>query len=114
MQLNAEFAGETVAGSTVTRSTGALLRSSASTAATKYGRQIPAVHFAALLDFGAAQTGGDVWFGLHRGGEFRLKMNGGVLAYRSLRRNAGWALSYMQRYARRLCAMDYNRGRARR
>jgi AraC-like DNA-binding protein len=68
----------------------------------KYGRQIPAVHFAAMLDFGAAQTR-DACFGLHRGGEFRLK-NGGVLAYlAACAETLDEALSYYQRYVSIVC-----------
>src|SRR5215470_20304522 len=67
-----------------------------------YGRQIPAAHLAALLEFGAAQTG-DACFGLHRGGEFRLK-NGGVLAYlAACAETVGEAVSYYQRYASIVC-----------
>jgi hypothetical protein len=44
-----------------------------------YGRRVSGAHFAAILDFGAAQSG-DRCFGLHRGGGFHLK-DGGVLAY---------------------------------
>jgi AraC-like DNA-binding protein len=44
-----------------------------------YGRRVSGAHFAAILDFGAAQSG-DECFGLHRGGEFHLR-DGGVLAY---------------------------------
>ncbi len=58
--------------------------------------------FAALLDFGAAQTR-DAYFGLHRGGEFRLK-NGGVLAYLAAgAETLGEALSYYQRYVSIVC-----------
>ena len=68
----------------------------------KYGRQIPAVHLAALLEFGAAQARDDC-FGLHRGGEFRLK-NGGVLAYlAACAETVGEAVSYYQRYASVVC-----------
>src|SRR5215475_10988330 len=88
MQISAEWAGEIVAwldGRGLT-----------------YGRQIPAVHLAALLDFGAAQTR-DACFGLHRGGEFRLK-NGGVLAYlAACAETVGEIVSYYQRYASIVC-----------
>jgi len=67
-----------------------------------YGRQIPAAHFAAILDFGAARTGDD-YFGLHRGGEFRLE-SGGVLAYlAAAAETVGEALSHYQRYVSVVC-----------
>jgi AraC-like DNA-binding protein len=68
----------------------------------RYGRQVPATNFAALLDFGAARTH-DEHFGLHRGSEFRLK-NGGVLAYlAACAETLGEALSHYQRYASIVC-----------
>src|SRR5262245_44891945 len=100
MQISAEWAGETVAWldrhGFATRALLEKLRIDRRDL--EYGRQIPAMHFAALLDFGASQTG-DGHFGLHRGGEFRLK-NGGVLAYlAACAETLGEALSYYQRYA---------------
>ena len=105
MQISAEWAGETVAWLDrhrfMTRPLLDKLRIDRRDL--KYGRQIPAVHFAALLDFGAAQTR-DACFGLHRGGEFQLKKNGGVLAYlAACAETLGEALSYYQRYASIVC-----------
>jgi hypothetical protein len=104
MQINAEWAGETVAWLDRHRETRPLLdKLRIDRRDLKYGRQISAVHFAALLDFGAAQTH-DACFGLHRGGEFRLKKNGGVLAYlAACAETLGEALSYYQRYASIVC-----------
>jgi AraC-like DNA-binding protein len=104
MQINAEFAGETVAWleshGCATRPLLAKLRLDRRDL--KYGRQLPAIHFAAMLDFGAAQTR-DGCFGLHRGGEFRLK-NGGVLAYLAASAETlGEAVSHYQRYASIVC-----------
>src|SRR5262245_50791308 len=104
MQINAEWAGETVAWLDRQRvATGPLLdKLRLERSDLKYGRQIPAAHFAVLLDFGAAQTG-DACFGLHRGGEFRLE-DGGVLAYlASCAETLGEALTYYQRYASIVC-----------
>ena len=101
MQINAEWAEETIAWLDRHKiATGALLKKlRIDRRDLKYGRQIPLAHFAALLDFGAAQTR-DACFGLHRGGEFQLKKNGGVLAYlAACAESLGEALSYYQRYA---------------
>jgi AraC-like DNA-binding protein len=81
MQLSADWAGETVAWLQSHRintrplfdQLGLDLRN------LKFGRQVPARHFAAILDYGALKTE-DAHFGLHRGNGFRTK-NGGVLAY---------------------------------
>src|SRR5262249_42473531 len=104
MQINAEWAGETVAW--LDRhgfSTKPLLEKlHIDRRDLQYGRQIPAMWFAAILEFGASQTGDD-YFGLHRGSEFRLK-NGGVLAYlAACAETLGEALSYYQRYASIVC-----------
>jgi len=104
MQINAEWAGETVAW--LDRhgfGTKPLLEKlRIDRRDLKYGRQIPAMHFAAILDFGALQAR-DGHFGLHRGGEFRLK-NGGVLAYlAACAETLGEALTYYQRYASIVC-----------
>jgi AraC-like DNA-binding protein len=104
MQINAEWAGETVAWldrhGIATRPLLEKLRTDRRDL--KYGRQLPAAHFAALLDFGAAQTR-DGHFGLHRGGEFRLK-DGGVLAYLAASAETlGEAMSHYQRYASIVC-----------
>jgi AraC-like DNA-binding protein len=104
MQINAEWAGETVAWLDRHRfATRPLLEKlRIDRRDLKYGRQIPAAHFAAVLDFGAAQTR-DGYFGLHRGGEFRLK-NGGVLAYLAASAETlGEAVSHYQRYAAIVC-----------
>jgi AraC-like DNA-binding protein len=104
MQINAEWAGETVTWLDRHKiATGPLLEKlRIDRRDLKYGRQIPATHFAALLDFGAAQTR-DGHFGLHRGGEFRLK-DGGVLAYlAACAETLGEAMSYYQRYAAIVC-----------
>ncbi|HUL05643.1 MAG TPA: AraC family transcriptional regulator ligand-binding domain-containing protein [Candidatus Acidoferrum sp.] len=114
MQINAEWAGQTVAWLDRHRiATGPLLdKLRIDRRDLKYGRQIPAAHFAALLDFGAAQTR-DACFGLRRGGEFRLK-DGGVLAYlASCAETLGDALTYYQRYASIVCsgfAIELERG----
>jgi AraC-like DNA-binding protein len=104
MQISAEWAGETVAWldrhQFATRPLLEQLRIDRGDL--KYGRQIPLAQFAAILDFGAAQTR-DGHFGLHRGGEFRLK-NGGVLAYlAACAETLGEAVSYYQRYASIVC-----------
>jgi AraC-like DNA-binding protein len=104
MQINAEWAGETVAWldrhGFATKQLLEKLRIDRDDL--KYGRQIPALHFGAILNFGAGQTGDD-YFGLHRGSEFRLK-NGGVLAYlAACAETLGEALSYYQRYASIVC-----------
>jgi hypothetical protein len=67
MQINAEWAGETVAWLDRHRiATGPLLENlRIDRRDLKYGRQTPAAHFAAVLDFGAAQTR-DAYFGLRR------------------------------------------------
>ena len=104
MQINAEWAGETVAW--LDRhgiATQPLLENlRIDPRDLKYGRQIPAMHFADILEFGASQTD-DGYFGLHRGGEFQLK-NGGVLAYlAACAETLDEALSYYQRYASIVC-----------
>lgn len=67
-----------------------------------YGRRIAAAHFAAILDFGEAQTG-DEYFGLHRGGEFHLK-SGGVLAYLAACADTlDEAVLHLKRYASVVC-----------
>jgi AraC-like DNA-binding protein len=104
MQISAEWAGETIAWLDRHRiaTTPLLEKLGIDWHDLKYGRQIPAAHFAAMLDFGAAQTR-DSCFGLHRGGEFRLK-NGGVLAYlAACAETLGEAVSYYQRYASIVC-----------
>ena len=104
MQINAEWAEETIAWLDRHKiATAALLKKlRIDRRDLKYGRQIPLAHFAALLDFGAAQTG-DIWFGLHRGGEFRLE-KGGVLAYLAASAETlGEAMSHYQRYALIVC-----------
>lgn len=104
MQINAEWAGETVAWLDRHRiATGPLLaKLRIDRRDLKYGRQIPAAHFAALLDFGAAQTR-DACFGLHRGSEFQLQ-DGGVLAYlAACAETLGEAVTYYQRYASIVC-----------
>src|SRR5262245_52762712 len=105
MQINAEWSGETIAWldrhAIATRPLLEKLRIDPRDLT--YGRQVKAAQFAAILDFGAAQTG-DGYFGLHRGGEFRLKKNGGVLAYlAACAETLGEAVSYYQRYASIVC-----------
>jgi len=113
MQINAEWAGETVAWLDRHRiATAPLLEKlRIDRRDLKYGRQLPAAHFAALLDFGAVQAP-DACFGLRRGIEFRLK-DGGVLAYlAACAETLGEALSYYQRYASIVCngfAIDLER-----
>jgi AraC-like DNA-binding protein len=104
MQINAEWAGETAAWldrqGIATKPLLKKLRIDGRDLT--YGRQISAVQFGAMLDFGATQTGDD-HFGLHRGGEFKLK-NGGVLAYlAACAETLGEAVSYYQRYASVVC-----------
>jgi len=104
MQINAEWAGETVAWLDRHRiATKPLLEKlGLNRRDLKYGRQIPAAQFAAMLDFGAAQAR-DACFGLNRGSEFRLE-NGGVLAYlAACAETLGEAVSYYQRYASIVC-----------
>jgi len=105
MQLNAEFAGETIAwldrNGHPTHPLLAKLRLDRRDLT--YGRQIRLAHFAAILEFGEAQTG-DGYFGLHRGGEFRLK-NGGVLAYlASTAETLDEAVQHLSRYAAVVCS----------
>src|SRR5262245_47853416 len=100
MQITAEWAGETVTwldrNGIATRPL--LERLRIAPRDLRYGRQIPAMHFADILEFGASQSD-DGYFGLHRGGEFQLK-NGGVLAYlAACAETLDEALSYYQRYA---------------
>ena len=104
MQINAEWVGETVAWldrrGVATRPLLAKLGVDHRDLA--YGRQVAATHFAAILDLGAAAAG-DASFGLHRGGEFRLKA-GGVLAYlAACAATLDEALAYYQRYASIVC-----------
>jgi AraC-like DNA-binding protein len=105
MQISAEWAGETVAWLDRHRFEirPLLDKLRIDRRDLKYGRQIAAAHFAALLDFGAAQTH-DACFGLHRGGEFGLKKNGGVIAYlAACAETLGEAISYYQRYVSIVC-----------
>ena len=68
----------------------------------KFGRQIDAKDFAAVLEFGAREIGDD-HFGLHRGGAFDIK-NGGVLAYlAACSETVGEAIDGFQRYASVVC-----------
>jgi AraC-like DNA-binding protein len=105
MQLNAEFAGETAAwldrnGHPVHL---LLAKLGIDRRDLTYGRQIRVAHFAAILEFGEAQTG-DGYFGLHRGGEFRLK-NGGVLAYLAASAETlEEAVQHLSRYAAVVCS----------
>ena len=104
MQINAEWAGETVAWLDRHRiATEPLLQKlRIDRRELKYGRQVPATHFAALLDFGAALAH-DPFFGLHRGSEFQLR-SGGVLAYlAACSETLSEAISYYQRYASVVC-----------
>src|SRR5262245_4087552 len=104
MQINAEWAGETVAWLDLHGfgTTPLLEKLRIDRRDLKYGRQIAAMHFAAILDFGASQAR-DGHFGLHRGGEFQLQ-DGGVLAYlAACAETLGEAMSYYQRYASIVC-----------
>ena len=68
----------------------------------KFGRQVSARHFAAILDYGALKTN-DPHFGLHRGSDFNVK-NGGVLAYLAASAGSvGDAILSYQRYASVVC-----------
>jgi len=104
MQLNADWAGETV---TWLRQRKVDLRplfaaQGIDPSALKFGRQIDARHFAAILDFGAAALR-DEHFGLHRGAGFHMK-NGGVLAYLALcSETVQEAINGFQRYASVAC-----------
>jgi AraC-like DNA-binding protein len=104
MQLNADWAGETVAW---LRQRKVNLRPlfadlGIDPRELKFGRHIDARHFAAILDFGAAALG-DEHFGLHRGASFHMK-NGGVLAYLAVcAETVKEALQGFQRYASVAC-----------
>jgi AraC-like DNA-binding protein len=104
MQLNADWAGETVAWLQERKID---LRPLFSTLGIdrrdlKFGRQVDARHFAAVLEFGAEATGDD-HFGLHRGAAFHIK-NGGVLAYLAVSsETVGDALASFERYALVVC-----------
>jgi AraC-like DNA-binding protein len=68
----------------------------------KFGRQVRAQHFAAILDYGALKTE-DAHFGLHRGNGFRIN-NGGVLAYLAASQDTvSDALLTFRRYASVVC-----------
>jgi AraC-like DNA-binding protein len=104
MQLNADWAGETVAW---LRERKIDLRPlfdavGVDRSELKFGRQVDARHFAAILEFGAGATG-DAHFGLHRGGAFQIQ-NGGVLAYLAVSsESVGEALGSFERYAEVVC-----------
>jgi AraC-like DNA-binding protein len=104
MQLNADWAGETVAW---LRQRKVNLRPLFAAQGIdprdlRFGRQIDARHFAAILDFGAAALGDD-HFGLHRGGAFHMK-NGGVIAYLAVcAETVQAAIQGFQRYASVVC-----------
>src|SRR3954454_11783524 len=100
MQLNADWAGETVAW---LRERKVDLRPLFAQLGIdrrdlKFGRQIQVRHFAAILDFGA-QAVSDDHFGLHRGAAFEIK-KGGVLAYLAASsESVNEAVAAFQRYA---------------
>jgi AraC-like DNA-binding protein len=104
MQLNADWAGETVAW---LRQRKVNLRPMLDAHGIdhrdlKFGRQIDARHFAAILKFGGRELGDD-HFGLHRGGAFDIK-SGGVLAYlAACSETVGEAIDGFQRYASVVC-----------
>jgi AraC-like DNA-binding protein len=104
MQLNADWAGETIAW---LRQRKVNLRPLFAAQGIdphdlKFGRHIDARHFAAILDFGAAALGDD-HFGLHRGADFHMK-NGGVLAYLAVcSETVHAAVHGFQRYASVAC-----------
>ncbi len=104
MQLNADWAGETV---TWLRQRKLDLRPvfdahGIEHGDLKFGRQIDVRHFAAILEFGAEAVG-DTHFGLTRGGAFHIK-NGGVLAYiAASSKTVGEAVDGLQRYISVVC-----------
>ncbi|WP_395017014.1 AraC family transcriptional regulator ligand-binding domain-containing protein [Dongia sp.] len=104
MQLNADWAGETAAWlrerkvdlRPLLKDLGIQRRD------LKFGREIDARHFAAILNFGADATG-DAHFGLHRGAAFHIK-HGGVLAYlAACAQTVGEALDGFERYSAVVC-----------
>jgi AraC-like DNA-binding protein len=104
MQLNADWAGETVAWLRQRKANPRPLLDAHGIdhRDLKFGQQIDAKHFAAILEFGARAVGDD-HFGLHRGGAFDIK-SGGVLAYlAACSETVGEALDGFQRYASVVC-----------
>ena len=68
----------------------------------KFGQQMPARHFAAILDYGAFKTQ-DAHFGLHRGDGFCIN-KGGVLAYLAAsEETVSDAILNFRRYASVVC-----------
>jgi AraC-like DNA-binding protein len=104
MQLNADWAGDTVAWLQQRKVN---LRPLLDTHGIdhrdlKFGRQIDVRHFAAILEYGAREVGDD-HFGLHRGAAFDIK-SGGVLAYlAACSETVGEAIDGFQRYASVVC-----------
>jgi AraC-like DNA-binding protein len=69
----------------------------------KFGQQISARQFAAILDYGALKTH-DAHFGLHRGSDFQIEKNGGVIAYLAVSAETVTdAILNYQRYASAVC-----------
>jgi AraC-like DNA-binding protein len=104
MQLNADWAGETVAWLKEHKVDLRPLfaRFGIDRRELKFGRQVDARLFAAILEHGA-QAIGDDHFGLHRGGAFQIK-HGGVLAYLAASsETVGDAVAGIQRYAEVVC-----------
>jgi len=104
MQLNADWAGETVAWLRERKvDVRPLLKAiGIDRCDLEFGRQVDARHFAAILDFGSEATG-DEHFGLHRGADFHMK-NGGVPAYLAVcSETVEAAIHGFQRYASVVC-----------
>jgi AraC-like DNA-binding protein len=104
MQLNADWAGETVAWLQERKLDARPLLDARGIDPSdlKFGRQIDARHFAAILEFGA-EAAGDAHFGLHRGAAFHIK-NGGLLAYLAAAApSVDGAITGIQRYAVVVC-----------
>ena len=104
MHLSADWAGDSVAWLQSHKvNTGPLLdRLGIDRRDLNFGQQVPARHFATILDYGAVRTK-DAHFGLHRGSGFQIK-NGGVLAYLAASAvSVNDALLNFRRYASVVC-----------
>src|SRR4051812_8505800 len=100
MQLNADWAGETIAWLQARKVELRPLfaQIGIDRQELKFGRQIDARHFAAILDFGALKVR-DGHFGLHHGARFNME-NGGLIAYLAASsETVGDAIALFQRYA---------------
>jgi AraC-like DNA-binding protein len=105
MHLSADYAGETVAWlqSRKINTRPLLDELGIDRHHLKFGHQISARQFAAILDYGALKTR-DAHFGLHRGSDFQIKKNGGVLAYLAVSAETVCdAILNYQRYASVVC-----------